>query len=729
MRTKTTAFTLTASLVVGAGSLGVAPAAFAQADDEMPAIPRDVPNIVYNQIDVKLDTGPILSSVNRSGVAYSEVVSVRDASWLRLFFSEVELGSNGEGERAVVRITSLLDGHQQTLDFEAMQKWNDSSAYFNGDALLVEVIQPAGATASRLVVADAEVGEPDPDMGRSICGSTDDRMLSDDPRVGRVMPIGCTAWLVNDCNKCLITAGHCGPSSTAVIQFNVPLSTPGGTPVAPPPEDQYPVDPASIQTNNGGGVGNDWAYFGVFPNSTTNLTAYEAQGEVAFELAETQSNTTEIRITGFGSTTSPVDPTWYLAQKTHVGPFVGLFGTALEYRPDTTGGNSGSPVIDEANGTALGVHTHGGCFSSGGENKGTSITLSAFSAALAAPTGICAGPLPLSPTADPAPSYLASGVNSFAFEINAACGTNPDATSARLIIDTGSGAEVIPMTATGPNAVAVDTPPLTCGESVSYSFAIDNLDGSTYTIPSSGSFSRVVVDSIDSVADYDFETSVGFADASSSGLSTGFWERAIPSGGGDRQDPPTDFDGSGYCWVTEDGGSDDVDGGPAVLVSPAFDVTQISAPQLKFALWIGTNNAGDDAITIDVSSDDGASWVNVETTFDPTNGWEERTIDLQAFVPLTDQVRFRITATDSPNDSILELGLDAFRIEAVACVDTPCVGDANGDRLVNADDLLVVLGAFGARVSGGPAEGDMNEDTQVNADDLLLVLGAFGTGC
>ena len=39
---------------------------------------------------------------------------------------------------------------------------------------------------------------------------------------------------------------------------------------------------------------------------------------------------------------------------------------------DTEGGNSGSPVINETNGVAVGVHTNAGCTSGGGFNTGTS---------------------------------------------------------------------------------------------------------------------------------------------------------------------------------------------------------------------------------------------------------------------------------------------------------------------------------------------------------------------
>jgi len=82
---------------------------------------------------------------------------------------------------------------------------------------------------------------------------------------------------------------------------------------------------------------------------------------------------------------------------------------------------------------------------------------------------------------------------------------------------------------------------------------------------------------------------------------------------------------------------------------------------------------------------------------------------------------------DSPG-----LGTFTFTVDAVAFAALPaepCAGDATGDGLVNADDLLAVLGAFGTATSGGAAAGDLTGDGLVNADDLLAVLGAFGTAC
>lgn len=54
----------------------------------------------------------------------------------------------------------------------------------------------------------------------------------------------------------------------------------------------------------------------------------------------------------------------------------------------------------------------------------------------------------------------------------------------------------------------------------------------------------------------------------------------------------------------------------------------------------------------------------------------------------------------------------------------PCMEDLNGDGLVDADDLGLLLSAFGASDAG-----DLNSDGVTDADDLGLLLSAFGVSC
>ncbi|TVQ64367.1 MAG: hypothetical protein EA379_01810 [Phycisphaerales bacterium] len=67
------------------------------------------------------------------------------------------------------------------------------------------------------------------------------------------------------------------------------------------------------------------------------------------------------------------------------------------------------------------------------------------------------------------------------------------------------------------------------------------------------------------------------------------------------------------------------------------------------------------------------------------------------------------------------------RIAATATGAPACPGDANGDGVVDFNDLAAVLGDFG--LSGPGLQGDVNADGVVNFDDLALVLSNFGQSC
>jgi hypothetical protein len=325
-----------------------------------------------------IHSGPELQG-GKTYVPYSRQLKVSDAPWLRIIFEDANLGKN-----SYIIITSKWDGKWQKLDATSIEQWQLSSAYFNGNQVEIKLHVAPFDRNIFFSIKEVIVGEyiGDYNIIESQCGPTDDRISSNQPATGRLMAVGCTAWIIPNGN--FVTAGHCLENGGInVVQFQVPPSLPDDTPQNPGPEDQYAVN-LSTKVFIAGDVGNDWGTFEVFSNSVTGLLPKQAQD--AFWLLAQDYGADSIRITGYGVDTGIDNQT----QQTHIGPNAGSSGTTMRYATDTQGGNSGSPVIDEATGNAVGVHTHAGCNGNGGNNHGTSLLNTAFWAAVEQGGGNCA---------------------------------------------------------------------------------------------------------------------------------------------------------------------------------------------------------------------------------------------------------------------------------------------------------------------------------------------------
>jgi len=358
--------------VLAAGALALTLVAPAAGQEPLASVRVDRPH----------DTGEVWNESDRTAVVISFPVLLSQAEWLRLYFERIELGD------ALLRITAYEDGEAQELRARHCVEWQNSSCYFNGCCVQVEVEAPPRSGPYRLVLSHVEAGEQTLPPA-SQCGPTDDRELSNDPRVCRIVPVGCTGWLIDDRNRGLLSAGHCVvPGQFDTVWFNVPLSDASGVPQMPSPDDQYPIDPASIQWSDAG-IGDDWVYFGVFANANTGLSAGRAQGWCA-ELADPPAGGGHsVEVTGHGRDSTP--PERNAVQQAHTGPLVSATQTTLEHQADTEGGNSGSPIIWTQTGEAIGIHTNGGCDSLG-YNSGTARTAPPLLAALASPQGVCREP-------------------------------------------------------------------------------------------------------------------------------------------------------------------------------------------------------------------------------------------------------------------------------------------------------------------------------------------------
>ena len=666
------------------------------------------------------DTGnvsaPAAGTSSDLEVVDSFVVTQTGAPWLRLHFAEVTLaGDPLAGNGAELRVYSLLDGALQIMNRIEVERWQSSSAYFNGDTVIVEIWARPGTGDSRVLMSEVEAGIQ-PGQGDSICG-VDDRLPSTDPRSGRLLPVGCTAWLIQDCSGCFLTAGHC-VGNINVVQFNVPPSTSGGSLQHPGPEDQYPVDSSSVQTNGGQGVGDDFAYFGTFPNGTTNLTVTAAQG-LGFELTSPPApGSADIRITGYGADSSP--PQRNQTQQTHVGPLVTSGGDRVQYRTDTRGGNSGSPVIWEQTGQAVGIHTHGGCDATGGQNSGTSFDNSGLQAFLANPLGVCASGIQLITR----PDIVARGtlVPIVVEEIGDVI---PGSVNLHVRDSASAMFQSIPMAASAGGVFLASLPGFECTDAPAYFVSAQTTSCGQIFIPEGGPNDPIEVEVGDEVLlfDDDFETSNSWQTAIL-GATSGQWQRGIPVNDPNwAHDPPTDGDGSGRAYLTQNqNGNTDVDNGAVQLTSPQIAITGPDA-RLRYLYYLKlTRENAEDALVVEVSTNGGGSWTQVRR-HDTSTGDDWATAEIgsaelaAAGVTQGGELQVRFTANDANQQSIVEAGVDGVRAFWVTCdplaVGTnfcgPAVNNSSGgpgrvrgmgSASLFANDLTLIAEGLPANVSG-----------------------------
>lgn len=163
-------------------------------------------------------------------IAFREVIREPDAAWLRLHFESFDLkgksslsagkvdstGWMADSTSSYITITSLEDGGQQRLNATSIRQWESRSAYFNGDAVEIELhVAPHAKEVffgiDELVAGDAsDINQSSYDKSINVeggvCGD-DDRVHSDDAAVGRIVALNwagydtlayCTGWIVSN---------------------------------------------------------------------------------------------------------------------------------------------------------------------------------------------------------------------------------------------------------------------------------------------------------------------------------------------------------------------------------------------------------------------------------------------------------------------------------------------------------------------------------------------------
>jgi hypothetical protein len=255
---------------------------------------------------------------------------------------------------------------------------------------------------------------------------------------------------------------------------------------------------------------------------------------------------------------------------------------------------------------------------------------------------------------------------------------NPD--SLVVHYSTGASFETVHLSPTGVgDEHEAFIPAQPAGTFVSYYLVAQDLAGRRAVHPAGApeETHRFFVGTITTVVADSFEVESGWrARAIGDDATAGVWLRVDPHGtwsGGVPIAPMDDHtpDPGAICWVTGDGaegeqpGAHDVDGGRTTLLSPLYDLSPYANAVVRYHRWY-TNDTGADPTgdqwVVDVSPDDGVTWIRMETLTTSRRAWTRVEHAVTDFIPLTAAVRFRVVANDALTESVVEAGLDDFGI-------------------------------------------------------------------
>ena len=261
----------------------------------------------------------------------------------------------------------------------------------------------------------------------------------------------------------------------------------------------------------------------------------------------------------------------------------------------------------------------------------------------------------------------------FEVEVNGALGGTPVSGSGELHYSLDGGSyTTVSMTEISANYYEATLPAAPCGSIYEFYLSAEEEEYGVYYDPDpTDPFEAVAAVNVVVVFEDNFESDQGWT-VSGDALD-GQWQRGIPVGGGDRGDPPTDFDGSGRCYLTDNvDDNSDVDDGTTILTSPVFDLSQGDA-RIHYARWYSNNFGNDpfnDVFEVYISNNNGTSWTLVETVGpveQASGGWYEHSFWVSDFVTPSSQMRMRFDASDLGDGSVVEAGVDAFSVTVYEC--------------------------------------------------------------
>jgi len=306
----------------------------------------------------------------------------------------------------------------------------------------------------------------------------------------------------------------------------------------------------------------------------------------------------------------------------------------------------------------------------------------------------------------------------------------------------------VPMTELSANLYEAVLPALSCFDDIRYYVGI-TVNGDAATDPATApaaNYLATVFETANQLFGDTFETNLGWT-VTDTAVATGSWVRVDPIGTVSGTPPipvQPENDNSPVgtlCYVTGQGpvgggpATADLDGGPTVLRSPAID---LSAPNtiftLSYARWLYSN--GGDQMVVEISNNDGSNWTIIETvTGNTAASWVTRTWDVASLIQPTAQMRLRFRASDNPNNSTTEAGVDdVFIVQRLCTPPSACTrGDVNGDLAVDGrdiqrfTDILINGGATVPEICAGDLQATPNNQVDLaDMDNFVSCLLAGG---
>ena len=168
----------------------------------------------------------------------------------------------------------------------------------------------------------------------------------------------------------------------------------------------------------------------------------------------------------------------------------------------------------------------------------------------------------------------------------------------------------------------------------------------------------------------------------------------------------------------------EVDGGPTRLTSPILQLQGNNAT-VSYWRWYRIGGTLDDQLVVEVSNDNGGSWVTVETLSEPET-WTFVEWRVDEYVTPTNEVRVRFTASDETNNSLVEALVDDFVATMDECTQPMGNGDFDEDDDVDLTDFARFQECFEQYpLPSACGPGDMNGSGRVDATDYALFVDAL----